>query len=235
MRPYALVPLGGGVTAIEEGPVRMFLVRGEERALLIDTGLGGGDLRAQVEALWTGPLAVVNTHGHVDHVGADRQFPEVLAHPADWQEIRRNNRQGEVCLRPLGAGDRLDLGGRSLEIIETPGHTPGSIVLLDRERRLLFGGDNVSDRPVFLFLPGASLTDYLESLRRLAAGSGDYDVIYACHGTAAQQAGQVQALIACGEALARGELAGTPLEPYGGRARALYTLGSAALYYPPTA
>ena len=206
MRPYELVPLGSGVTAIEEGPVRMFLIRGEERALLVDTGLGGGNLRAQVEELWTGPVTVVNTHGHTDHAGADWQFPEVLAHPADWREIRRGNPECEMCLRPLRAGDRLDLGGRSLEVIETPGHTPGSIALLDRERRLLFGGDNVSDRPVFLFLPGASLTDYLASLRRLAAGSGAHDVIYACHGTAAPQVEQVQALIACGEALERGEL-----------------------------
>ena len=104
MNPYRIVEMGNGVTAIEEGAVRMFLVRGKTRAALIDTGFGGGALMRQVEELWPGPLTVVNTHGHMDHVGANRQFAQVLAHPADWPEICRNSGCGAEHLRPLQAG-----------------------------------------------------------------------------------------------------------------------------------
>lgn len=230
MNPYRIVEMGNGVTAIEEGAVRMFLVRGKTRAALIDTGFGGGALMRQVEELWPGPLTVVNTHGHMDHVGANRQFAQVLAHPADWPEICRNSGCGAEHLRPLQAGDRLELGQRTLEVRETPGHTPGSIVLLERDRRLLFGGDNVSDRPIFLCLPGASLREYLESLRRLQEWSRDYDIIYAAHGKAEQPVAQIHALICCCTCVQEGSLTGTELEPYGDHARNLYEHNGAAIY-----
>lgn len=126
MNPYRIVEMGNGVTAIEEGAVRMFLVRGKSRAALIDTGFGGGALMRQVEELWPGPLTVVNTHGHMDHVGANRQFAQVLAHPADWPEICRNSGCGAEHLRPLPGGGPAGAGTKDAGGAGDPGHTPGS-------------------------------------------------------------------------------------------------------------
>lgn len=230
MTPYQIVNLGQGITAIEEGAVRMFLIRGTERAVLLDTGFGGGDLAGLVGMLWDGPLTVVNTHGHADHVGADGQFSEILAHPADWAELCAQSHCPQERLRPLREGARLDLGGRVLEVLEMPGHTPGSIALLDRAGRTLFGGDNVSDRPVFLCLPGASLEAYRRSLNRLLDCRACYDVIYACHGASRQETDQVRALLACCGAVERGELPGEPAAPYLGTPRTLYAAAGVGLY-----
>ena len=232
MAGYQIRELGNGITAIEEGAVRMFLIRGRQRALLVDTGFGGGDLRALVGQLWPGPLTVLNTHAHADHVGGDCLFPEILAHPADWRELCQCTGISKKRLCPAVEGDCIQLGGRIIEILEVPGHTPGSIALLDRSTRVLFGGDTVSDRPVFLCLPGASLKRYLESLHRLLDMSGDYDVLYASHGTVQQNAGQISALIACCNAYLRGELMGIPTEPYLNIRRIMYQHGSASFYMP---
>lgn len=232
MTPYQTRDLGHGVTAIEEGAVRSFLVRGHQRALLVDTGFGGGDLRALVEQLWPGPLTVINTHAHVDHVGGDHQFQKILAHLADWRVLCQTAGISEDRLCAVSEGDQIELGGRTIKIIHTPGHTPGSIALLDQESRILFGGDTVADRPVFLCLAGASLEQYLQSLHRLLDMSGAYDILYASHGTVQQDTAQISALIACCNAYLRGELTGMPTEPYLNIPRSIYQLGTASFYLP---
>ena len=218
------------VFSIQEGVVRMYLICGGTRALLLDTGFGGSELRARVKEHYDGPLLVVNTHGHVDHVGGNKEFETVHAHPADWPAICTLTGMEPAQLRPLRAGERLELGGRTLEVLETPGHTPGSIALLDRDNRLLFAGDTVSDRPVFLFLEGASIADYITTLKRLVDLRGAYDVILGCHGEAKQDSAMAQALLDCACALSEGTLTGTPMEDYNGIARMLYTCNGASIY-----
>ncbi len=147
-----------------------YLVLGSERGVLIDAGTGIGDIRQAVEELTDLPVSVVLTHEHYDHIGGAYRFDEIAApsNPAGLEVLSqgRDNAslQGyltdEYLWKPLpqgfdGAtwtippitptqlldeGDTIDLGGRMLEVIETPGHSPAHICLLDRENRLLWTG-----------------------------------------------------------------------------------------------
>jgi glyoxylase-like metal-dependent hydrolase (beta-lactamase superfamily II) len=69
---------------------------------------------------------------------------------------------------PVRDGERLDLGGRSLEVIRTPGHTPDSICLLDRARGLLFTGDTYYSGEIYLWAPETDVADYAASVEKLA-------------------------------------------------------------------
>jgi glyoxylase-like metal-dependent hydrolase (beta-lactamase superfamily II) len=83
----------------------------------------------------------------------------------------------------LDEGDTLDLGGRAVTVLHTPGHTPDSICLLDQDNRILFSGDTVDTGPLYAHLPGASLDDYTATMRRLAAELTEtVDDILCAHG-----------------------------------------------------
>ena len=111
-RLYPMVQIDKGTWEIDEFDIAsMFLLEGEERAMLIDTGMGVGDLRGAVEMITDKPLVVVHTHGHIDHTGNARQFDEIWLHPADRRRIVR-----------------------AIEIYELTGKT---ITQHDRETRLL--------------------------------------------------------------------------------------------------
>ena len=191
------------VTAIAEGVTLLkgidfecciWLVEGRDSALLIDTGIGVGDLRSEVEALLNGkPYQVVNTHGHGDHSGGNYQFDTVYMHRAaqptaaealemtavfasrqELAAIKERMKEHPTELRFVSEGDVFDLGGRSLEVFETPGHTPGDLTLFDRENGLLFSGDcMLKAMNVLLIVPQAlSVACYAESVRKLAALEG---------------------------------------------------------------
>ncbi len=171
----------------------IWLIEGRERALLVDTGLGLGDLRAEAETLTHKPLIVVNTHGHGDHSGGNYAFERVYMHPAARQDadaalemtamfatpsellaIRRRIEAKPTEIGFLHEGEELDLGGRQLEVYEIPGHTPGDLAFYDRASGLLFSGDSmVQAMDVLLVVPQTvSVRQYTESIRKLAALEG---------------------------------------------------------------
>ena len=133
-----------------------YLVVGRERACVIDTMNGYNDLNQAVRKLTDKPLTVVNTHGHPDHIFGNVYFREAFLHPADRplaREFTENPEFQAACrernlsmppFRDIRGGDVIDLGGRTLEVVELPGHTPGGILLLLREDRILFTGDSVN-------------------------------------------------------------------------------------------
>ncbi len=210
----------------------MYLIRGSDRALLIDTGFGVGNLKGLVGELTELPVDVVNTHGHGDHMMGNYQFDSVYIHEDDLEDCKKNdlpeNRARMATppdfskissaqadprvpplpkeyytqytaadvvpvrpyrLVPIRSGFTFDLGGGYIiEVIEIPGHTPGSICLLDRKRRLLFSGDAVVYSPTFIFSakgekknPKATVESYRESLLKLKERAGEFDGIYAGH------------------------------------------------------
>ncbi|SMC68929.1 MBL fold metallo-hydrolase [Papillibacter cinnamivorans] len=185
---FEITEVKPGVWCIAEPDVCSYLVEGTERALLIDTGYSGEDIRSAAESLTFLPITVIITHGHVDHIAGCAQFPEVLCHSADFWLLRINEKITSPLPRPfllksVWDGDIIDLGGRTLEVLYLPGHTPGNIALLDRENRILFGGDTVQEGPIWLFEKNASLEAFLDSLRRLSARAGDFDTVLASHHT----------------------------------------------------
>ncbi|XAS74183.1 MBL fold metallo-hydrolase [Micrococcaceae bacterium Sec5.1] len=183
--------------------VQMYLVEGRDRALLIDTGFGIGDLAALVKGLTDKPVTVVVTHGHIDHAFGAGWFDDVYMSHADlemldtqleWlgsiQEEARN--EGRVIapsvdpslLKDIEPDQEFDLGGLTVRTIPFPGHSPGMHVLLIVEDRVLITGDAANQR-TFLFIPGAStITEYRRELARVAeATAGLYDRIYISHAT----------------------------------------------------
>ena len=179
----------------DNGQDTIYLVEGSKRALLIDTGWGIGDLKALVTSLTPLPILVVNTHGHPDHVCGNGQFETIHIHPHDIPLLEGNfTQEGRVWMKdnflssqlsafsewdswiqqsmpnviPISQGFRFELGGRTLEVIELSGHTPGCICLLDHNEQLLFSGDSILEGQVWLHLDHSlPLADYLQSLQSL--------------------------------------------------------------------
>ena len=133
-----------------------YLVVGQEKACMIDTMNGYCDLGRAVRELTDKPVTVVNTHGHPDHIYGNVYFDGAYLHPADLPLARSFADDPEFLrfcaekgvqmppFRDVREGDVFDLGGRHLEVFDLPGHTPGGILLLLREDRILFTGDSVN-------------------------------------------------------------------------------------------
>ncbi len=202
-----------GVFTIEEPlheeQVKSYLVVGSERAILIDTGMGVGDIRALVADLTDRSVTVVNSHAHWDHIGGNSLFAEILIHPAEAAVLRHGypnerlqpNFAPDRLLGPLPpdfdptaiafpptpptgllhGGETLDLGDRMLEVIHAPGHSPGGIVLLDREGRTLFSTDVAYPGALYCLAPDADLDVYRETMARLAPLAQDVDRAYPAH------------------------------------------------------
>jgi hydroxyacylglutathione hydrolase len=249
-----------GVWRIDDhGSDNMYLVEGTRQALLIDTGLGVAKLSAFVKTLTRLPVIVVNTHGHPDHAGGNDQFPSVHADPLDFDVIKafttKESRQRTLermtsgvpaadrvsadeaaslppaALVPVRDGYVFDLGGRKLEVIEQPGHTPGELVLLDAANRLLFTGDN-DNVLVWLFLPTCRpLEVYLDSLKKLKRRDGEFDTILPGHGTPLPKS-FLGDQIACVESILDGSCTGEPYQSFAGSGL-LCRHGSAAVAFDP--
>ncbi|MBQ7229305.1 MAG: MBL fold metallo-hydrolase [Oscillospiraceae bacterium] len=189
---YTVRELETGLFRIGNSRVFMDLIVGAHHALLFDTGYGFGDLKALVRSLTDKPLYVVNSHGHVDHACGNAQFGGAWIHPADMALAQEHNgRQMRMAeletaevpmdfdleaylhlgtgeLTPVGEGHIFDLGGLTLEVINLPGHTAGSIGLWCPEKRLLWVGDAMNCF-IWLFLPEAqSLSTYISTLQKAA-------------------------------------------------------------------
>lgn len=189
----------------------MYLVQGGERAALIDTGMGQPGLSEVVKALTDRPVIVLNTHGHLDHVGCNQEFDTVCLHPSDREvaeqhrspayrekirslardtgvELSKEELDRMICLegqcetQQLLDGQVIDLGGRKLEVIHTPGHTRGSVCFLDADARQLFSGDTVCHMGVMLSFPeSVSVSGFIDTIRKLKAREGQIDDIYPGH------------------------------------------------------
>ena len=141
------------------GKQYLYLLEGDEKALLVDTGWGCGDLRRYVEGLTDRPLLVVNTHGHLDHAGGNGWWPEVHMHAdaagdADHlPPMPARRRMPFTSYQKVFVDDGFvfELGGREVEVLAIPAHAAGSIALLDRETGMLFCGDEIESGQVLLF------------------------------------------------------------------------------------
>jgi len=139
----------------------LYLVEGTQKALLIDTGTKIRGLDSIIRKITSKPLMVVITHAHGDHDGNIKFFKEIWMHPADTVLLRKGYK-GQIHF--VKDGDVFDLGGTKIEVSHMPGHTPGSIVLLDRKAGNCYSGDAFGSNHVWLQLkPLSPMQTYLNS------------------------------------------------------------------------
>lgn len=176
-----------------------YLILGAQRAVLFDAGTGLRDIVPVVRSLTNLPVTVIASHLHFDHVGALGRFDKTAM--VDEPPLRSRARDSRLTLRRyefLGFADRLpvptfrvdewwapdstiDLGGRRLRVLATPGHTPTSVSLYDESRRQLFAGDFIYPGELYAFLPGASRSAYLATTKRLLSSIEPATQIFAAH------------------------------------------------------
>jgi hydroxyacylglutathione hydrolase len=190
--------------------VRCYLIEGRDYALVIDTMNGYGNLRAFCETLTEKPLKLVNTHFHLDHTGGNFDFDACYMHHLDikyfydcsmaspgqmleraraeaFEEHKPHMEVSDFCVRrhmpvyPLYDGDRFDLGGREIIVVDVGGHTPGSIVLIDPVTRIAFTGDACNGNTLLDFGNSLPVERYLKNLLYFKHFQSMFDVMYGGH------------------------------------------------------
>ena len=175
-----------------------YLLLGRTRALLIDSGATARDIRPALAGLTRLPVTVVPTHLHSDHTNGLRRFERIAL--VDLPETRALVRDGRVHLRRLQymapyeeptpvfqvsewikPGSEIDLGGRLVTLLWTPGHTATSISIHDPAARLLFTGDYIYTTTLYAFMPDSSLSAYVATADRLLASLPADTTIYGAH------------------------------------------------------
>jgi len=191
---------GEGVSLITEPHVHpwfrcnIWLVRGCDRDLLIDSGMGLRTLKPVLALAPGRPLIAVATHAHVDHIGSLHEFDDRRAHSAEAEayadmpdevtvaNLFREEAQPVTALPHTGwtpqgyrltpapihymleAGDVVDLGDRTFRLIHLPGHSPGSIGLFDEAAGVLFSGDALYDGELLDELPHSNVASYVGTM-----------------------------------------------------------------------
>lgn len=216
---------------IEDGGVRFYLFCGEDKAALIDTGMNSPDARSIAEKLTSLPLILINTHADPDHISGNGAFHDFYMSPAEEDNYRNHGGKGNLI--PVKEGDVIDLGERALEIIDLPGHTPGSIAILDRKTRVLVSGDSVQDSNIFMFGERRNLPLFIKSLRHLEKFDGLYDEIYAMHGTFSVKPELVGKLIEGATDILEGRATSVPVNMFG-REVSLYRFDFAGFLCDPS-
>ena len=140
----------------------LYLVEGNDRAVLIDAGTRVPGLDKIVAGITPKPVTMILTHGHGDHVGGVGPFPEVWIGPADEQMLRNSQRRYQGQIKHLTDGETIDLGGRKLEVMFTPGHTSGSVTFFDKANHYGFSGDAFGSTNLLVFT-------YLSNVKASAA------------------------------------------------------------------
>lgn len=173
-----------------------YLLNGSERSLLIDTGLGISNIYDEVVKLTDKPVTAVATHIHWDHIGGHEFFPDFYAHGAElnWLSgefpLTLEQIKGMVvdrCDIPEGYDvnnyvffqgtpakvlkdkETINLGNRIVQVVHTPGHSPGHMCFWEKERGYLFTGDLVYKDTLFAYFPSTDPDMYLNSLERVSA------------------------------------------------------------------
>ena len=210
---------------IEDGGVRFFLLAGEKKALLIDSGMQVHNAKEIAEGLVSLPIELLNTHADMDHVGSNGEFDFFYMNPAEASNYY-NTQKRTGTIVPVIDGDIIDLGGRELEIITLPGHTPGSIAVLDKKNRVLISGDPIQDGDIFMFGVQREIHAYLLSLKKLENYKDRFDTIYPSHGSFPVKPELIAALYEGATRLLTGDVEGTDAEFHGMKLKR-YDVGAA--------
>ena len=215
-----------------------YLITGTNRALLFDTGMGISDIKKVTTELTKLPIIVLNSHTHDDHVGGNWEFETIYAMDTNFTRTNakgsREDAQAEIvrdqicgalpnnfeaksyATRPwkitkyIHDGEKIELGGRNIEVIAMPGHTPDAISLFDRANGLLFTGNTYYPAPIWLFRPETDLNAYAASIRRLAALAPEVKLVLGAHNIPVASAAVLPRLVSAFDAVRAGKVEGRP-------------------------
>lgn len=193
--------------------VHSFLLIGESKAVLIDSGLGIDDISRVTSQLTQLTIEVLTTHVHADHIGSHDKFKQIYVHEADqdWlingiqglsiEQIRKDMGRNITIPTPdsfdphtytpfqgkptglLSDGGVIELGNRRLEVLHTPGHSPGHLAFFDQTNGYLFTGDLLYDEtPVYAHYPSTNPVDLANSFEKIASLDG-VRMVYGSHNT----------------------------------------------------
>ncbi len=214
--------------SIEMGFVRSFLVVGAKEMVLIDTGVGGNKLARQIQQFINLPVKVVFTHGDSDHVGDSKDFPIRFMHPSEFDYYQAKN-VNPVAMQPIWEGDLIEIGAYRFEVLHLPGHTPGSIALLERDKRFLIGGDSIQKVPIFMFGPGRNFEALIASMAKLEKMANCFDIVYASHHDLSYPASIVTKIKEAAQIMVEAKPEGEPQERFDNQA-SLYQIGSISFF-----
>ncbi|MFX1251653.1 MAG: MBL fold metallo-hydrolase [Promethearchaeota archaeon] len=218
---------------IEE--VISYLALGNEKAALIDTGMGISNIRDEVDRLTDLPVIVINTHSHFDHVGDNYRFEEVWVFDEDWEISKiETGRPKEICVKYMEPGsyfnlpkgfepeayeilpskvtqrlrhlESIELGGRTLTVHHTPGHSPGSICLLDSSDKLLFTGDTYYPGMIYIDLEGSDFEVFVKSMTYLVGLLDQIDLLCPAHNEALAPKEQLRSVLRACEIISTGQM-----------------------------
>ncbi|HEY2773456.1 MAG TPA: MBL fold metallo-hydrolase [Candidatus Binatia bacterium] len=174
----------------------MYVIKGESRAILVDTGSGTRDVAFIADKVTKNPMTAVASHVHYDHIGSHGSFHQVAM--IDLPETRAATRDNyyspplSKSLEPFASGfhvtewwkpgDVIDLGNRKIEIVHIPGHSSDEIALVDRANRYAFVGDHLYGGTLLANLPGSDLGQYLLSTRKLLNDYPEVQTYFGGHG-----------------------------------------------------
>jgi len=198
---YETIKMGEDITLIHEPWIKPFFrcnmwhVRGRDRDLLFDSGLGAVSLKQHIALVRECPLICVASHTHFDHIGCHHEFDarcvhaaeaEILADPRnEWTlaDVYATDAMFDALPKGwdaaayaipaapaqyvLAHGDVIDLGNRAFEVIHTPGHSPGGIALYEQKTGILLSGDIIYDGPLIDDAYHSHIPDYFATLERL--------------------------------------------------------------------
>ena len=210
------ISINDSTRRFEDDSVRFFLFCGTEKAALIDSGMNVPDAKKLAEGLTDLPLILINTHGDPDHISGNNAFEKIYMSPMEEENYRNCGGKGQFL--PVHEGEVIDLGDRPLRIIDIPGHTPGSIAIIDEKNRILVSGDSVEDGNVFMFGPMRNLDLYIKSMKHLLEFTDSFDEIYAMHGSFPVKNDLIEKLIEGAQLIKDQKVEGNPVNVFGSRA-----------------
>ena len=197
-----------------------YVVTGSNRALVVDTCFGYEDYAEVVAYITDLPVIVVNTHAHGDHCGGNGYFKKAFIGEAELPQytdpehpvVRTEGAPAACPAEILREGDTIDLGDRKIEVISFAGHTPGALCLLDRKERILYTGDSILGRTVYLFMPNSvTVSEMKTSLLHINEYRDAFDRLATGHGHTLDPVTYIDALIDACDTI----LAGVPAERFG--------------------
>ena len=190
-----IVDYGRGIYAVDQSMVRIFMIMGNERGLVLDAGVEKAGLLEDIKSITDLPVELCLTHSDRDHIANVSAFDSLYVHENEVERLKASGMVQGIELKPINEGHIFDLGGRRLKVIDAPGHTPGSICLIDEENGILFRRDTAA---------------YIKTLRKLDRlfKDGAFSAVYPCHGECPIGGEAIAELIECAELITSGDISG---------------------------